>query len=170
MKRSQVVPILRNFLIFDNNYVYLSDIKLSNKNLILFLPIKDAMYTTGSIFTQNELNDARIEGWQSNELIWEDKQWGQWKKVYIQNFTTLKVDKRDFTFTQKDGKVDILYCSFDDFDIFSKYTNENKKNNEWKNKIKDKDFVQLHVFYDICSGKPKQSILQAEDLEKIYKE
>lgn len=161
----KVIPILKWFLIYKDNYMFSKKVENSDKRIFFNIIDKDSCYKSGRLFDEIVLEDAKLECWSTPDLIWEDKQWGLWNKVFVQDFKNLKIlDKKSQV--NQDGKVHFLTCGYDSYQIFTKTDSDNKYNDSWKT-IKNTS-IQMPVFYDINSGKPVQSVLDSFKLEQSY--
>lgn len=124
----------------------------------------------GFVKNKSIMDGARIEGWNTPDLIWEDKQYGHWNKVFIQNFKGLSVieESKSYDIFLKSNII-ILTCIFESIESLTKYDNDWNKNSQWKSQ--ENDFVSLPVMYNATDGsKPIQSFLIPDNLEKLYKE
>ena len=92
MATTKLTPLLRYFFIYDENYIYCKKTETKEERLILHLSERDSILKTGKFIEETKLGDSPVlEGWQSADLAWEDKHYGQWQKVYIQTFESFRI-------------------------------------------------------------------------------
>lgn len=161
-------PINKWFFIYQKNILESTKIEHVGGNKINLLLIhKGGILMSESVFKRSNLFDSRIEGWQTPDLIWEDKQYGYWDKVFVETYTGLKSVDYETNFDNNWGKVHRLTVQYESCKTLTRYDADWNENQEWK-EVSDKE-VRLPVKYSPTDrSKPLQSYLMPNDLYNLY--